>query len=80
MALEQEIETFRRALPALLADPTMRGKFALVHGDTVAAVLTSQDAALEAGYEKFGLSPFLVKEVTDSEEPQYFSRSIRWPS
>jgi len=74
--LDREVSTFRRVLPTLLADPAKRGLFALVHGDQVAGVYDSFDAALEAGYERFGLDPFLVKEVTEHEEPKYFPRNI----
>jgi hypothetical protein len=79
-ALEKELATFRRELSALLADPANRGGFALVHDDAVAGLYPTFDAALAAGYDKFGLSPFLVKEVTDHEEPRYFSRNLRCPT
>jgi hypothetical protein len=80
LALEKELETFRRELAALLSDPASRGRFALVRGDSVAGVYSDFDAALNAGYEKFGLEPFLVKEVTEHEEPRYFSRNLRCPT
>ena len=76
MALERELATFQRELAGLLADPAKRGKFALVHGDAVDSVWPTVDAALDAGYDRFGLEPFLVKEVTEHEEPRYFSRNI----
>jgi hypothetical protein len=80
VALERELETFRRELPRLLADPANVGKFALVHGEAVAGLYPSFDAALASGYDKFGLDPFLVSEVTEHEEPRYFSRNLRCPS
>jgi hypothetical protein len=80
VALEKELETFQRELPVLLADPARRGKFALVHGEIVAGCFPTFEEALAAGYEQFGLAPFLVKEVTDHEEPLYFSRNLRCPS
>lgn len=80
MALEREMETFRRELPTLLQGEGNRGRFALVHGETVAGLYPTFDAALADGYDKFGLSPFLVKEVTEHEEPRYFSRALRCPS
>lgn len=81
MALERELETFRRELPTLLQDAGKRGQYALVHGEQVHGVWPTVDEALEAGYQTFGLDPFLVKEVTDNETPQYFSRSVtRWQS
>ena len=80
MALEREIETFRRELPALLGDPASRGTFALVQGETIVGLFPTFEAALAAGYDKIGLAPFLVKEVTDHEEPRYFSRNLRCPT
>jgi hypothetical protein len=79
VALEQELETFRRELPGLLADPANVGRFALVHGDAVAGLYATFDEALAAGYEKFELKPFLVKEVVAHEIPSYFSRNLRCP-
>ena len=80
MALEQELETFRRELSRLLADPVARGTFALVQGETVVGLYPTFEAALAAGYDRIGLVPFLVKEVTDHEEPRYFSRNLRCPT
>jgi hypothetical protein len=74
VALEQELETFKRELPRLLQVEENRGKFALVHRDRVNSLWDSIDKALEAGYERFGVDPFLVKEVTDHEEP-FISRA-----
>ena len=48
----------------------------IAFGSEVAGVWTSFDDALEAGYERYGLDPFLVKEVVEYEEPRYFSRNI----
>jgi hypothetical protein len=80
VALEKELETFRRELAGLLADPTNPGKFALVHGDSVAGVYRDFDEALAAGYDQFGLMPFLVKEVTAHEKPAFISRNLKCPS
>jgi hypothetical protein len=81
MALEHEMEVFARQLPELLGDPGNRDKYALVHGDAVDSIWPSMDEAIEAGYNRFGLSPFLVKEITDDEKPKFFSRNInRCPS
>ena len=77
MALEREIEVFERNLPDLLADPAKEGGFVLVGNDKVVGVYPDFDVALAAGYDKFGLTPFLVREVTEYEVPKYFSRNIR---
>jgi hypothetical protein len=76
MVLEQERETFGRELPNLLREEGNRGKFALVRGDTVDSLWPTVDEALAAGYDRFGLDPFLVQEVTEHEEPRYFSRGV----
>ncbi len=76
MALEHELETFQRELPTLLQSEGNRGKFALVYGDAVSGVFTTVDEALDVGYELFGLKSFLVKEITDREESQFFSRNV----
>ena len=77
MALEAEQDTFRRVLATLLREPGNRGLFALVRGDEVAGLYPTFEAALSAGYDRFGLDPFLVKEVSDTAEPRYFSRNLR---
>lgn len=76
MPLERELETFRRELPALLREPANRGRFAVIRADQVLGVFASFDAALEAGYDRYGLDPFLVQEVADPADPRYFSRNI----
>lgn len=76
MALERELETFKKELPRLLQGPANRGKFALIHGETVQGLYASVDDALAAGYQFFGLGPFLVQEVTEYEQARYFSRNV----
>jgi hypothetical protein len=60
----------------LLANPDNVGKFALVHGDRVDSVWATMEAALDAGYERFGVEPFLVEHIVEKEKPRYFSRNI----
>jgi hypothetical protein len=75
MALEAELETFQKRLPELLAN---EGKFALIRGDDV-SVWPNAEAAIDAGYERYGLGQFLVKEIAEHEVPRYFSRRVtRW--
>ncbi len=69
------MDTFRRQLPNLLLGSS--GKFALIQGQAVDSVWNTQDEALEAGYERFGLGPFLVKQIVEVEEPRYFSRNLK---
>jgi hypothetical protein len=65
-ALEQELRTYRRELPRLLAEAP--GKFALVHGDKVESLWATYEDALQAGYERHQLTPFLVKRISAGED------------
>jgi hypothetical protein len=65
---EEEWNTFRRELPRLLAEGH-QGRFALLHRDAVAGVWDTLQEAIRAGYERFGLAPFLVQEVVVSQRP-----------
>jgi len=76
MALEKELETFKRELPNLLAE---EGKFVVISGDHVAGIYASYEDALKVGYEKCGLKPFLVKKIQAVEQVQYFSRDLAFP-
>ena len=67
-ALEREKAAFYRELPRLLKTRGNRGRWALVHGDEVAGIYPNFDACLEAGYERFGLSPFLIMEVAEKQK------------
>lgn len=71
MALEQEIATYNRILPTLLAQI---GKFVLIKGEETAGVFDSYEEALKAGYEKFQLQPFLVKKISPTEQVAYITR------
>jgi hypothetical protein len=72
MALERELETYLNRLPELKADH--EGRFVLIQGDQVVDVFSSYDDALKAGYEKFGLNPFLVKKIQAVEQALFISR------
>ena len=73
MALEKELETYRRKLPELKEH---EGKYALIHGDEVVDTYSSYDDALKEGYKRFKLEPFLVKQITAVEQAQFISRLI----
>jgi len=72
--LEHELATFRMELPALLSDPRKVGQFVLVCGKMIDSFWPTMEAALAAGYDRFGLEPFLVKQVVADEKPAYFTR------
>lgn len=73
MALEKELATYAAKLPELSGS---EGKFALVHGDKFVDVYTSYEDAIKAGYNHFGLTPFLVKQIEAAERSHFISRGI----
>jgi hypothetical protein len=78
MALEREWEVFRKALPEWLADPEKKGMYALLANGQFDSVWPTLNEALKAGYERFGLTPFLAQHIAGSdEEAVYFSRNIK---
>ncbi len=74
MPLEKELQTYLRERPGWVAG----GKFGLwvaISGDEVIGLFNDMDAALAAGYERVGLdTPFMVRQVAESEPPVQFSR------
>lgn len=72
MELEQELETFNRELPRLLAEQKEWGtsrQYALVKGDTVDSSWDTQADAVRVGYRLFGDDAFLVKKIEEKETP-----------
>jgi hypothetical protein len=74
MALEKEMATFTRELPRLIKEA--QGKYALVKDGEIAAVFDTYEDALTAGYGRFGLETFMVKQISALERGQHFTRSI----
>lgn len=60
MALEKEYETYQNKRQELLKD---EGKFVVIHGDEIAGVWSTWEEALDAGYGKYGLTPFMVQHI-----------------
>jgi hypothetical protein len=50
-----------------------RGKYALIKGEQLGGIYEDQNAAIRAGYEKFGNEPFLVKEILEVDIPLNFT-------
>jgi hypothetical protein len=73
MALERELATYEKKLPELKAN---EGKFVLIHGDDVVDMFSSYEDAIKAGYQKFSLMPFLVKQIQAVERVQFVSRLV----
>ncbi len=52
------------------------GKYVLIHGEQIDGAWETYEDALKAGYEKYGLKPFMVKQVSGTENVFYFMRDI----
>jgi hypothetical protein len=73
-ALRKELKTYEKHRQQLEAS---EGKFVLISADKVVGTYDTYEAALAAGYEKFGLAhPFLVKQISANEGVAYFSRDL----
>ncbi len=72
--LQRENAAFQKALPELLAQ---EGKFALVIGDEIVGTYAAYSDAIQAGYSKAGLTPFLVKKITQIEDSISYSRPLQ---
>lgn len=73
MALEKELETYKNKLPELKQH---EGKFVLIKGEDVVDTFATYEDAIKEGYQKFGLEPFLVKQIQSIEQVQVISRSV----
>jgi hypothetical protein len=71
--LEKELSVYDAHLIDLLP---YEGKYVLISGEIVSGTFDSYDEALAAGYEKYGLDPFLVKQINRAEPIHYFSRDL----
>jgi hypothetical protein len=65
-ALERELKTYCRELPRLLRE---EGKYVVIRDQEVAGTWATYEDALQAGYERFGLVPFLVKKIQANGDP-----------
>ncbi len=72
-SLTQELETYLRELPKLLAQ---EGQFILIKGPAVVGTFDSYNDALQVGYQRFGLEPFLVKQISHTEQVCFFTRDL----
>lgn len=73
MPLEKELETYNKKLPELKEH---EGKYALISGENVVEVFNTYEDALKSGYDRFGLQPFLVKQIMAIEQVQFISRFV----
>ncbi len=76
MALETELSIYRREHQRLLAEGN-EGKYVVIKGTVVAGIYDECEQALAAGYERFGIEPFLAKQILAVEKPLIFTHRIR---
>lgn len=62
---ELNVLAYEQRLPELLA--TAEGKFVLLRQAQIVDVLDTEDAAMAAGYARFGIGEFVIKEVLRSD-------------
>ena len=74
MALELELETFEAKLPELRA--AHEGKFALVRGTEIVGIFPTRNDAVDAGYDKFGLTPFFVQRIGPRRQIVFVPRIV----
>jgi hypothetical protein len=70
--LEEEKKTYEEKLPELLSH---EGQFVLIQGGSVSGFFDTYADALQAGYDRFGLTSFLVKQVEAVEQVHFVARA-----
>ena len=71
MALEREMETYKKKLPEW---GEHEGKFVLIRGEDVVDFFATYEDAIKDGYRRFELDPFLVKQIRAVEQIQQVTR------
>jgi hypothetical protein len=74
--LQTEIKTFEEQLPTLRTKYPI-GTYVLFMGTCLVGGFATYSAALEAGYEKAGTEPFLVKQVSKAGEDVQYVYGLR---
>jgi hypothetical protein len=52
------------------------GKYLVIRGEEITGPYETLDDALEGGYQKYALEPFMVKQIHKFEPIYYFSRDL----
>ena len=77
MSFQYEMQVYHDHLMEMLGvDFGNEGKFIVIKGDEIAGPFDTYESALEAGYDRHGLGPFLVKKLERNETVLYFSRDM----
>ncbi|MBS3141587.1 hypothetical protein J4405_05605 [Candidatus Woesearchaeota archaeon] len=70
----KELETYEKNKQRLLKDS--RGKFVLIKGEEIINVFDTYSDAVKVGIDKFGNTPFLVKQILEVDQPQNFTSNL----
>jgi hypothetical protein len=73
-ALAEERATYRDHRSELVREH--EGQFVLIKGHNVVGVFSDRSAALREGYRRFGVVPFLVRQVAASEPVVYLPNVV----
>jgi len=66
MALEQELVTFQQELATMLSKG-WQGKYVLIRGSDVDGPWPTENEAYREGRRRFGMTPFMVRQVQAEE-------------
>jgi hypothetical protein len=72
-ALAEEIATYGDHRPQLLREHL--GRFVLIKGADILGIFPDYSTALREGYRRFGVVPFLVRQIADPE-PVLFLHNV----
>jgi hypothetical protein len=70
MALEKELETFKKRLPEWL--DLYHNKYVLIMGEELIGVFDEPRTAYQAGVERFGNVPMLIRQVRSEDETSFY--------
>lgn len=73
MSLEKELETYKQRFSEMKEH---EGKFVLIHGDEVVDFFAAYEDAIKAGYQRFNMDPFLVRQVNAVEQILHVTRAV----
>ena len=73
-ALEEEHITYSDRVADWVVDHD--GEFVVIKGSDVLGFYPTYERALTEGYERYGVAPFLVKEVSSQEQAHFVSRFV----
>ena len=72
--LSKEIETYEKNKQMLLKESS--GKYVLIKNDQIVNIFDTYADAVKVGIDKFGNSPFLVKQILEIEPTQNFTSNL----